>query len=85
MIIYEKDRAVVVEIANSKIASIIGEYHNAVKQFLETGKSSLLRRFAKIRFKDIKGRTHSLETRPKVVYRIKEREPRPEYFEIYKR
>ena len=38
MIIYEKGRKVIVEVADSKIASLIGEYHDRVKQFLETRK-----------------------------------------------
>jgi len=84
MIIYEKGRKIIVEIADSRTASLIGEYHNRVKQFLETGKSSFLRELPRKRFRDIKGKTHTLETNPKAIYRIKAREPTPEYFEIYK-
>ena len=85
MIIYEKGRKIIVEVADSRIASLIGEYHNRVKQFLDTGKSSFLREIPKKRFKDIKHRTHTLETRPKVILEIKAREPTPEFFEIYRR
>jgi hypothetical protein len=85
MIIYEKGRKRIVEITNSKTASLIGEYHNRVKQFLDTGKSSFLRELPKKRFKDMKRRTHTLETRPKAVLQIKIREPTPESFEIYPR
>jgi hypothetical protein len=83
MIVYEKGRKVIVEVADSRIASLIGEYHNRVKQFLETGKTSFLRELPRKRFKDIKGRVHTLETDPKGVFAIKQREPTPEFFEIY--
>jgi hypothetical protein len=85
MIIYEKGRKIIVEIASSKTASRIGEYHNRVKQFLDTGKSSFLREIPNKRFKDSKGRTHTLETRPKAILEIKAREPTPELRDIYRR
>jgi hypothetical protein len=85
MIIYERGRKIIVEIASSKTASLIGEYHNRVKQFLDTGKSSFLRDIPKKRFKDMKHRTHTLETRPKVILEIKAREPTPEFRIIYGR
>ena len=84
MLIYERGRKVIVEVADSRIASLIGEYHNRVRQFLDTGKSSFLKELPRRRFKDIKGRTHRLETNPKAVFAIKEREPTPEFFEIYR-
>ena len=85
MIIYEKGRKRIVEIANSKTASLIGEYHNRVKQFLDTGKSSFLKEVPRRRLTDAKGRAHTLEIRPKAVLQIKTREPTPEFFEIYRR
>jgi hypothetical protein len=85
MIIYERGRKIIVEVADSRIASLIGEYHNRVKQFLDTGKSSFLRDNPKKRFKDSKRRTHTLETRPKVILEIKAREPMPEFRDIYRR
>jgi hypothetical protein len=84
MIINEKGRKRIVEVADSRVTSLIGEYHNRVKQFLDTGKSSFLRELPKKRFKDIKGRFHNLETNPKLVMRIAAREPTPEFFEIYR-
>jgi hypothetical protein len=83
MLIYEKGRKSIVEIANSRTASLIGEYHNQVKQFLETGKSSFLRELPRKRFKDTRGKTHTLETNPKAVLVIKARELTPEFFKIY--
>jgi hypothetical protein len=83
MLIYEKGHKVFVEVADSRIASLIGEYHNRVKQFLDTSKSSFLRELPRNEFKDINGRVHTLETDPKLVSAIKQREPTPEFFEIY--
>jgi len=85
MVIYEKGRKIIVEVADSRIASLIGEYHNRVKQFLDTGKSSFLRDISKKRFKDMKHRTHTLEIRPKAILEIKAREPTPEFRDIYRR
>jgi hypothetical protein len=85
MIIYERGRRIIVQVTSSKTASLIGEYHNRVRQFLDTGRSSFLREIPKKRFKDSKGRTHTLETRPKAILEIKAREPTPEFFEIYRR
>ena len=85
MWIYEKGRKVSVEIASSRTASLIGEYHNIIKQFLNTGKSSHLRKLRKKTFRDIKGRKHTLETHPKIILRIKRRESKPEFFQIYRR
>jgi len=84
LVIYEKERKVIVEVTDSRIASLIGEYHNRVKQFLDSGKSSFLKELPRRRFKDSKGRTHTLETNPKAVFAIKQREPTPEFFEIYR-
>ena len=84
LIIYEKRRKVIVEVTDSRIASLIGEYHNRIKDFLETGKSHFLKELPRKRFKDSKGRTHTLETNSKAVFAIKEREPTPEFFEIYR-
>jgi hypothetical protein len=85
MIIYERGRKIIVEIASSKTASLIGEYHNRVKQFLDTGKSFFLREIPRKRFKDMKRRTHTLETRPRAILEIKAREPTPEFRDIYRR
>jgi hypothetical protein len=85
LVIYEKGRVIIVELADSRAASLIGEYHNRVKQFLETGKSSFLRKLPRKRFRDMDGKTHILETRPKTILNIKAREAKPEFFEIYRR
>ena len=83
ILIYEKGHKIMVEIADSRIASLIGKYHNLIKEFLVTGNSSLLLKLPKKQFRDIHGKLHTLETDPKTIFRIKEREPKPEYFQIY--
>ena len=71
-------------VKNSKDASIIGRYHNAVRDFLDTGNSSALKKFKKIRIKDADGNTHKLETNPNKIIEIEDRKEEPEAFEIYK-
>ncbi len=85
MITYERGRKIIVQVGDSRTASLIGEYHNRVKQFLETGRSSILTEFPRKRLKDTRGRVHVLETNPKNVLKIKAREAKPEFFEIYRR
>jgi len=84
MTIYEKGRKVPVEVS-SRTASTVGEYHNIIKEFLDTGKTSFLREFRTRRFKDIKGHWHTLETNPRVIYRLAAQEPTRETREIYGR
>ena len=84
MIIYEEGRKIPIEFVNSRTASLIGLYHNLVKEFLGTGKSSILLKLPRRRFKDIKGRIHILETDPRAILAIRAREPKPESFLIYR-
>jgi hypothetical protein len=84
MLTYENGRTAIIEIPDSKIASQIGQYHNIVKEFLNTGKSSILKKLPKKKFRDIEGNIHTLETRPKAIFRIKSRETKPEFFQIYR-
>ena len=44
-----------VEIRDSRTASVVGRYHNAVKQFLNTGDKSKLSKFRNKKVKDSKG------------------------------
>ena len=84
MTIYERGRKVPVEVS-SRAASTIGEYSNIIKQSLDTGKTSFLKEFRTRRFKDIKGHWHTLETNPRVIYRLAAQEPTQELREIYGR
>ena len=83
MKIYEKGKLVIVEINDSRNASLIGEYHSLVGQALDKGDMSLLKKIRRKKFKDWKGRTRTLETKYEVIYELKQREAEPEFFEIY--
>jgi len=83
MIISEHGKETLIIVKNSKDASKIGEYHNAKRQFLETGKSSGLKKFKKIKIKDIDGKSHQFETSPKKIIEIEDRKEEPEFFDIY--
>jgi hypothetical protein len=82
---YEKGRLCHAEVANSKVASDIGRYWNAIGELTLTGRSKALRRLRRQRFKDIDGHFHTLEKNPKVILELEARKPKPEIFEIYKR
>src|SRR5690349_1397222 len=53
-----------VTISNSKTASMIGEYHNAVKKYLNTGDASALRKFEQVYILDSKRKKHFFEIDP---------------------
>ena len=62
MRIYSDGQTVDVDVRGSRVASVVGEYHNAVRDYLTTGDVSALRRFDGQR---VGGRT--LETDPDVL------------------
>ena len=83
MLISENGKEIPIIVKNSKDASKIGRYHNAKRQFLESGDSSSLKKFEKIRIKDIDGKSHQFETSPKKIIEIEDRKEEPEFFDIY--
>lgn len=83
LVINENGRSKTIIVSDSTQATIIGQYHNAVKTFLETGDISLLKPFKKIIITDSKGRKHRLETRPNKLFEIHEAREDSEFFEIY--
>ncbi len=83
MIISENGKEISITVKNSTDASKIGQYHNAKRQFLETGDSSSLKKFKKIKVKDIDGVLHKFETSPKKIIEIEDRKEEPEFFDIY--
>ena len=72
-----------VEIKDSRTASVVGRYHNAVKQFLNTGDRTKLSKFRNKKIKDSKGKSHRLETNPDEIIRINQRIEEPEFYEVY--
>ncbi|MGI0047527.1 MAG: helix-turn-helix transcriptional regulator [Nitrosotalea sp.] len=83
MIINEKGQEKSIEIKDSRIASLIGSYHNAVKIFLNTGDMAQLQKFKKKKIKDAKGKTHILETNSQELININEKIEEPEFYEVY--
>ena len=83
MIISENGKEILIIVKNSKDASKIGQYHNAKRQFLESGNSSSLKKFKKIKIKDADGKIHQFETSPKKIIEIEDRKEEPEFFDIY--
>ncbi len=83
MKINEKGREVSIEVNDSRTASLIGRYHNAVKQFLNTGKKEQLRKFKNKKIKDSEGEHHLLETNPDSLIQINEAIEEPEFYQVY--
>ena len=72
-----------VEIRDSRTATVVGRYHNAVKQFLNTGDKTKLSKFRNKKIKDSKGKLHLLETNPDEIIKINQRIEEPEFYEVY--
>ena len=72
-----------VEVGDSRTASVVGRYHNAVKQFLNTGNKTKLSKFRNKKVKDSKGKLHKLETNPDEIIKINQRIEEPEFYEVY--
>ena len=83
MIINENGKAISIEINDSRVATIIGRYHNAIKEFLNTGDKEKLLKFKNVKIKDSKGNFHELETNTRTIIEINEKIENPEFPEIY--
>ena len=83
MWINENGKKISIEVNDSRHASTIGRYHNAVKEFLHTGNKKKLAEFSKIKIRDSNKKTHSFETRPKKIIQIEERIEDIEFHEVY--
>jgi hypothetical protein len=70
----------VLKVAGFDLTSLIGRHNAAVNTFLQTNDAELLAPFKGLSVKDIKGRTHFLETRPNTIHRLANSEP--EAFEM---
>ena len=82
--IIEHGTETIVEVPDFENASRIGKYYEIVRRFLDTGDRSILREAQEIRqIRDIHGKTHTLELRPEVLYRIGESRAEPEFFQLY--
>lgn len=83
MIINENGKRISIEINDSRYASVIGKYHNAVKEFLNTGNKKKLSEFSKITIKDSNKNEHFFETNPKKIIQIEERVEEREFVDVY--
>lgn len=84
MIINENGKAISIETNDSRNASIIGRYHNAIKQYTKHGKTAQLSKLSKKKVRDSKGNLHTLETNLEVILKIEERiESEPDRPEVY--
>ncbi|MDE1825340.1 MAG: hypothetical protein KGH61_01690 [Candidatus Micrarchaeota archaeon] len=83
MAINENGKETVVEITDSRYATLIGKYHSAVKEYLNTGNTDVLAEFEGKRVKDSSGKWHILETNPSAIREINARREEPEFYDIY--
>ena len=83
MTIYSRGKIKSIIVISSKDASIIGQYFNAVRKFLDTRDSRELKLFKKVTIIDSEGKKHKLETNPDKILAIEEQKESPELFEIY--
>ena len=83
MKINENGKAISIEINDSRKASLIGRYHNAVKKYLDTGDTSKLKQFEGKTIKDAQGNLHVFETDTEALDEIHEGIEEPEFYDIY--
>ena len=76
-----REKSIIIQ--DSRTASVVGRYHNAVKQFLNTGDKTKLSKFRNKKVKDSKGKLHKLETNSEEIIRINERIEEIEIWEVY--
>jgi hypothetical protein len=84
MLINVDGREVSITVNDSRTASKIGRYHNAVKKYLETGDDTELKKYEGKTIKDAQGNNHTFETDPEVIDEISEGIEEPEFYDIYK-
>lgn len=83
MAINENWREVHITVKDSRHATTIGKYQNAVRRFLETGDASILKPFKGKRVRDADGNLHTLDTDPESLYELHERREEEEFYSIY--
>ncbi len=83
MSIYENGKQNWIEIRDSRTASKIGKYNNAVKQFLATGNADIINELKKP-IRDAQGHLHHFEIDSNKLIEIAEAQEEPEFFEIYR-
>lgn len=84
MAINEDGKELFIEVIDSRYATLIGKYHSAVKEYLNTGNTDVLAEFDGKRIRDSSGKWHTLETNPNAIREINARREEPEFYDIYK-
>lgn len=84
MVINSRGKQVEVTVPDSKTASIVGRYFNAVRHWLNTGNTKPLAKFKGVVVTDASGTLHVLETDLKRLKTIESARENREFFEIYK-
>jgi hypothetical protein len=72
-----------IEINDSRTASLIGRYHNAVKKYIDTGDTRELARFEGKAVKDVNGNLYTFETDTEALDDIHEGIEEPEFYDVY--
>lgn len=83
MLIYFRGGGKYILIPDTRQASLLGRYHNAVKNYLKTHDSEVLRPFVGRTIIASDGKVYELETDPETLYSLWERRPEEEEREIY--
>jgi predicted ArsR family transcriptional regulator len=83
MVIYRNGKQVAITVKDSKTASTIGQYFNAVREYLNSGDSSGLKKFKKSKIVDSRGKKYRLETTTRKIRDIESKKEGPEFFDIY--
>ena len=83
MAINENGKELFIEVTDSRYATLIGKYHDAVKEYLNTGNTDILAEFEGNRVKDGSGKWHTFETNPSAIREINTRREEPEFYDIY--
>ena len=83
MAINENGKELFIEVIDSRYATLIGKYHSAVKEYLNTSNTDVLAEFEGKRIKDSSGKWHALETNPSAIREINARREEPEFYDIY--
>ena len=76
-------RSAYITVPDTRQASIIGSYHNAVKSYLSTHDDVFLEPFKGVTIRDSFGQEHELETDPEALYYLWERRPEESLLPIY--
>lgn len=85
IVIYSEGKQRYIVVNDSRFASTIGKYFNAVRQLIHAGDDKMLKTFEGAAVVDSKLVKYYLETDPRRILAIEETREEPEFFHIYGR